>query len=188
VPGHFEQRRRSVVIDPDGEGSFDLLASYGGGDLSLNSMTFQNSGGGGILIAVPDGDNGRVNVTHFKVTLADNGLEGISINDCDGPDLDTCGGSDAALISRSPRAQFPAPAGALASVTSMQSGSTREAMAMCLWSRDKPALSAMTMKESSWKKKAKGISTLSLPTAPSTIALSLESKQNNVTTELAIST
>ena len=88
---------KDVVIEPEGGGDFDLLVSAGGADLSLKSMTLQNSGGGGILIEVPDDATGTVRVTLSKVTLADNGLEGILIDDCDGPDLDTCGGSDAGV-------------------------------------------------------------------------------------------
>lgn len=86
-----------VVIEPDG-GEFDLLACYGGGDLSLKSMTIQNSGGRGVYIDVPDAATGMVKVSLSDVTLADNGLEGILIDDYDGLDLESSsGGSDAGV-------------------------------------------------------------------------------------------
>ena len=88
---------KGVVVEPGAEGSFELLACYGGGDLSLEAMTFRDSGGVGVLVDIPDDAAGTVDVTLSTVTLADNGLEGILIDDCDGLDLDTCEGSAAGV-------------------------------------------------------------------------------------------
>ncbi len=88
---------RGVVIEPEAGGIFDLFVGDGGGDIRLEVMTLQNSGGAGVFIDVPDDATGTMAVSLLQVTLADNGLEGLLIDDCDGPDLDTCGGSDAGV-------------------------------------------------------------------------------------------
>lgn len=71
---------RGSTIDGGG-GLFDLLLADGGGDLELRRLTFRNSGSNGILVTVPSDAVGDIAVALFDVTISDNALFGLLVDD-----------------------------------------------------------------------------------------------------------
>ena len=62
------------------EGDFDLLRATGGGDLTLSRLTFRD-GANGIVVIPPTGTTGTVAVTLRGVTIEDNKLFGLLVDD-----------------------------------------------------------------------------------------------------------
>jgi hypothetical protein len=62
------------------EGDFDLLSVTGGGDLTLSRLTFRG-GSDGVVVTLPAGATGTVDVTLRGVTIQDNDLFGLHVDD-----------------------------------------------------------------------------------------------------------
>jgi hypothetical protein len=71
---------RGTTIDGGG-GLFDLFLANGGGDLDLRRLAFRNSGWNGILVAIPGDALGDISVSLFDVTISDNALFGLLVDD-----------------------------------------------------------------------------------------------------------
>ncbi|NND96423.1 MAG: hypothetical protein HKN47_03730, partial [Pirellulaceae bacterium] len=82
-------RGRGTTVQPSTEADaeateetdFDLFLSSGGADLSIRDVTFQGSRSSGISVPVPVGASGTVNVQLNRVSLVDNDLYGLHIDD-----------------------------------------------------------------------------------------------------------
>ena len=71
----------AVVRPVDGaEGDFDLLAATGGGGLTLSRLTFRG-GSDGVVVTLPAGATGTVDVTLRNVSVVDNDLFGLHVDD-----------------------------------------------------------------------------------------------------------
>lgn len=62
-------------------GSFDLFAATGGGDLTFRNIAFSNGGANGISVDVPAAATGKLSVSLFEVTVANNARYGLLIED-----------------------------------------------------------------------------------------------------------
>ena len=72
---------RAVVRPTSGaEGDFDLLVADGGADLALSGLTFQG-GANGVVVNVPADATGTVEVDLRRVSILDNNLFGLHLND-----------------------------------------------------------------------------------------------------------
>ena len=81
--------RGSTIIPAteDDEGDFDLFVSDGGADLKLTRLGVAR-GRNGINIIVPADATGDISVSLFQMTVVDNGLFGLLIDDADVNDED----------------------------------------------------------------------------------------------------
>jgi hypothetical protein len=64
----------------------DLLLANGGGDLALSELTIENSLRSGIVVVVPPGATGVLEVSLRKVVIRNNGLHGLAVDDQVGDD------------------------------------------------------------------------------------------------------
>lgn len=71
---------KGSTIDGGG-GAFDLFLGSGGGDLELGRLTFHNGGANGIMVLVPDDALGAISVSLSAVTIANNALFGLLVDD-----------------------------------------------------------------------------------------------------------
>lgn len=62
--------------------TFDLFIADGGGDLTLRALTFQD-GANGVVVEVPGDADGQISVSLFDVTVVDNLLFGLLIEEDD---------------------------------------------------------------------------------------------------------
>jgi hypothetical protein len=86
---------RGAAIDgPDNGNGF---TANGGGNLTLRDLTFQNAYGNGVFVEVPAGSAGMLKVSLENVTLQDNGLHGLHIDDQVDDVNDTGSDSDAGI-------------------------------------------------------------------------------------------
>ena len=72
--------RAAVEPASGGEGDFDLFVVTGGGDLTLNAITFRK-GSDGVVVRLPADATGTVNVRLPEVSLTDNAEFGLHVDD-----------------------------------------------------------------------------------------------------------
>jgi hypothetical protein len=64
----------------------DLLVANGGADLTLENLTFENAPRSGVVVDVPGSATGDIGVALREVTIRDNGLYGLVVDDQAGDD------------------------------------------------------------------------------------------------------
>jgi hypothetical protein len=88
-----------LVIDGAGLGSGEpAFLANGGADLTVTQLTVRNAPGYGLQVEVPSDADGVQSLTLDRVTVRDNGLHGVLMNDQATPDTDPADENDPASV------------------------------------------------------------------------------------------